>query len=513
MSDLADLVDRSLSAAARDEFTSRVDAQAAFLRDVIERGELDADGLAIGLELEVYAVGDEGRLAPIPDGVFGACNKELGLHNAELNTDPDPFTTEGVRAQADALQDQWRRARAAAADAGLDLVLDSMWTVPPAEGSEPYLDALDDYDGVAVPANMRPDPRYAAIDREVVERAGGEITFDVPGATVTFPSILFESLATSIQPHVQVPTAEAFPAYYNTAIRTLGPVLALGTNSPLLPPDLYDDPDPRALLSETHHELRIAAFEQSVNHTEHRKVRVPEDIETATDVVDGVVADDLVAPFLSEWLDDDRTDAVEPGTEPAFADNVHELDHKRSTYWRWLRAVAGGDPVDGVTDDRSLRIEYRPVPTQPSIRDIVGFQCLVGGLVHGLVVADHPIRDLPWADAERAFYEAVEEGFDGDLAWLTAEGERTTDPAVVYDEVFEYARRGLADLGIDEATVSRYLDPLETRWTARTAPSDWKLDRVRAELDAGASLDEAIREMQAAYVRQSRAHDTFAAWL
>ena len=453
MSDLADLVERSLSAATRDEFTSRVDAQATFLRDAIERGELDADGLAIGLELEVYAVDADGRLARIPDAVFGACNKELGLHNAELNTDPDPFTTEGVRAQADALRDQWRRARAAAADTGLDLVLDSMWTVPPAEGSESYLAALDDYDGVAVPSNMRPDPRYAAIDRDCVERAGGEITFDVPGATVTFPSILFESLATSIQPHVQVPSAEAFPAYYDAAIRTLGPVLALGTNSPLLPPDLYDDPDPEALLAETHHELRIAAFEQSVNQTENRKVRVPADIETATDV------------------------------------------------------------VDGVTDDRSLRIEYRPVPTQPSIRDIVSFQCLVGGLVHGLVVADHPITDLPWADAERAFYEAVENGLDGDLAWLTADGDRATDPAVVYDEVFAYARRGLAALGIDDATASRYMGPLEARWEARTAPSDWKLDRVRAELDAGADLAEAIREMQAAYVRQSLEHDTFADWL
>ncbi len=512
MSDIADLVERSLSAATRTEFESRVASQAAFLRDAITAGELDADGFAVGLELEVYAVADD-RLARIPDGVFDACNKELGLHNAELNTDPDPFTSEGIRAQAQALHDRWAAARAAAADADLDLVLDSMWTLPPADGSEPYLAGLDDHDGVAVPSNMRPDPRYAAIDRDSVQHAGGKITFDVPGATVTFPSILFESLATSIQPHLQVPEAAEFPAYYNTAIRTLGPVLALGTNSPFLPPDLYDDPDPRALLAETHHELRIAAFEQSVNQTERPKVRVPEDIETATDVVDGVVDDDLVAPFLAEWLDDERDDAVEPGSAAAFADNVREFDHKRGSYWRWLRAVAGGDPVAGVTDERSLRIEYRPVPTQPAIRDIVGFQCLVGGLVHGLVDADHPIRDLPWDDAERAFYEAVEHGLGGDLAWVTADGDRTTDAAVVYDEVFTYARRGLAALDIDDATASRYLDPLEARWEARTAPSDWKIDRVRTELDAGATLDEAIRGMQTAYIRQSREHETFAEWL
>jgi hypothetical protein len=513
MSDLAELVERSLSAAARAEFDARVDAQAAFLRDAIERGALDADGFAVGLELEVYAVDDAGRLARVPESVFDACNKELGLHNAELNTDPDPFTDDGIAAQAASLREQWAAARAAAEEAGLELVLDSMWAIPPADGSESYLADLDDNDGVAVPSNMRPDPRYAAIDRDTVRHADGEIAFEVPGASRTFPSILFESLATSIQPHVQVPSAESFPAYYNAAIRTLGPVLALGTNSPFLPPDLYDDPDPDALLAETHHELRIAAFEQSVNHTANRKVRVPEDIETAADEVDGVVEDDLVAPFLAEWLDDEREGAVDPGSAEAFADNVRELDHKRGTYWRWLRAVAGGDPVPGVTDDRSLRIEYRPLPTQPAVRDIVGFQCLVGGLVHGLVVTAHPIRELPWADAERAFYEAVEDGLDGDLAWVTADGERTTDTAEIFDEVFDYARRGLADLGIDDGTVATYLDPLEARWTERTTPSRWKIERVRTELDAGAALDEAIEAMQREYIRLSREHETFAEWL
>ena len=75
MSELADLVERSLTGAAREEFESRVDAQAAFLRDAIERGELDADGFAVGLELEVYAVDETGALSRIPESVFDACNK------------------------------------------------------------------------------------------------------------------------------------------------------------------------------------------------------------------------------------------------------------------------------------------------------------------------------------------------------------------------------------------------------------------------------------------------------
>jgi hypothetical protein len=513
MTTLGELVERSLSASTRETFESRVDDQAAFLRGEIDGGGLDNDGFAIGLELEVYAVDDTGRLAELPEPVFEACNKELGVHNAELNTDPDPFTTDGIEAQAVAIREQWAAARAAAADAEaeVDLVLDSMWTIPPTEGGVEYLAATHEEEGVTVPSNMRLDPRYCAIDRHCLDLADGPISFDVSGASVEFPSILFESLATSIQPHVQIPTAEQFPAYYNTALRTLGPVLALGTNSPFLPPDFYDVDDPESLLTDTHHELRIAAFEQSVNHTDPPKVRVPEDIDEATDVVDYVQADPVMAPFLSEWLAEDGG-RVDENPE-SFADNVPEFDHKRSTYWRWLRCVVGGAPVEGLSDERSLRIEYRPVPTQPAITDIVGFQCLVGGLLRGLVDADHPIMDLPWADARASFYDAVEHGLDADLAWVTADGERTTDPERVYDEVFAYARRGLDAQGVDDATVERYLGPIERRWEARTTPSRWKIEQVRERLADGAALETAIVEMQREYIRLSREHDSFAEWL
>ncbi|WP_136717194.1 hypothetical protein [Halorientalis salina] len=506
MTDRVELVTRSLSAETRPEFDARIEEQAAFLRDELTRGTLDTEGFAVGLELEVYAVDDGGSLVRIPQDVFATCNKELGLHNAELNTDPDPFTTDGIEAQADALRTQWARARDAARGAGCELVLDAMWTVPPAEGSHRYLADTEERDGVTVPTNMRPVSRYWGIDRDCVQRAGGEVAFDVPGATTSFPTILFESLATSIQPHVQIPSAEAFPRYYNTAIRTLGPVLALATNSPFLPGDLYDeDVDPERLLADTHHELRIDAFEQSVNQTDPPKVRVPDDIETVTDIVDHLVADPVISPFLSEWLDE--------GDNEEFADRFWELDHKRGTYWRWLRPVIGGDPVDGVSDERSLRIEYRPIPTQPSIRDIVGFQCLVGGLIHGLVVDDHPLADLDWEAAEACFYSAVECGLDADFAWVTAEGDRTDDPDRVFAEVFEYARRGLADLGVAESTVDTYLGPLETRWETGTTPSRWKIERVREGLDDGASLSEALARMQRDYVRLSTEHDTFAEWV
>jgi hypothetical protein len=130
-----------------------------------------------------------------------------------------------------------------------------------------------------------------------------------------------------------------------------------------------------------------------------------------------------------------------------------------------------------------------------------------------LVAADHPLTRLPWAAAEQSFYAAVADGLDADLAWVTADGNRTDDPATVFGEVFAYARRGLREAGLDPAGVDHYLDPIEARWQAGVTPSDWKQARVRDALSEGRSLAGAIEAMQREYVRRSRETGTFAEWL
>ncbi|MDS0278341.1 hypothetical protein NDI85_11085 [Halomicroarcula sp. S1AR25-4] len=448
----------------------------------------------------------EGRLTRLPDVVFeGEANKELGLHNAEVNTEPNSFDQTGMEVQTTAVEMQTKQARAQASNQHCELVLDAMWTIPPEEGSESYLSDHEDRDGVVLAENMRQAPRYVALDNEALRHAGGEIPFDVPGYDGAFPTILFESLATSIQPHLQIPDSDAFPAYYNAAIRTLGPLLAISVNSPFLPADMYDGVDGEWLCEQTHHELRIAAFEQSVNTSENPKVRVPEDIDTVTDVVDRVVADDLFAPFLREWLEDDDRNG--------FEDEFWEFDHKRGTYWRWLRCVIGGTAVDGAASERSLRIEYRPLPTQPHVTDMIGLQALTVGLIRGLVAADHPLAELPWQEARRSFYAAAEDGLDADLAWVTSHGERTTDRDVIFDEVFHYARLGLAEQDVPEERIDEYVDPIERRYEAGETPSSWKIDRVRSYLNDGYDLTAAIAAMQRDYFECSREHHEFAEWV
>ncbi|ELY49786.1 hypothetical protein [Natronorubrum bangense] len=503
MADRIDLVRRSLEDTTQREFNRRVDEQATRLTDAVRAGRLDNPSFGLGIELEAYAVDDTGRLTRVPDAVLeGPCEKELGRHNVEFNTSPNRFDGDEATVQAAQLRRRYRRVQQAAEQADTEIVLDAMWTIPPREGTQAYLSDVRERDGVTIAENMTPSARYWAIDNDVLGQTEGAITLSVPGAEREFPSILFESLASSIQPHVQVPDVEAFPRYYNTAIRTLGPVLAVATNAPLLPPDLYDIEDPYRVLEETDHELRIPVFEQSINQA-WEKVCFPAEIQRTAETIDTLVADPTCAPFLREWLAD--------GDRETLTDRFWELNHKRGTYWRWLRAVIGGQPV-GQGDHWSIRIEYRPLPTQPTIAENIGFQWLVAGLVRGLCAADHPLVSLEHDAAKRSFYSAVKNGLDADLVWVTADGDRTTDRAVLYEELFAFARRGLRMQGIATESIEEYLAPLEARWTARTTPSRWKLDRVREQLDAGMPFDDAVHEMQTEYIRQARTGEPITQW-
>jgi hypothetical protein len=506
MQELLALVRRSLDPETRPVFTERVAEQAELIRSALAEGELESEDFAIGMEVETYAVDPDATLSDIPASVFGeAVAKELGVHNAELNTDASRFDPDGVAEQRDALARSVREASERVAETDRELVLDAMWTIPPTEGSQRYLSALEETDGVTVATNMRPSPRYAAIDNEVLEWADGSIDLSLPGVDASFPTILCESLTSSIQPHLQVPAVERYPEYFNAAIRTMGPVVSLSTNSPFLPADLYDADDPHRVVEETPHECRIPVFEDAIDVDDGpEKVRVPRDIETPTAVVDRLVEDRTCAPFLREWLEDD------PPEE--FTEQFWELDHKRGTFWRWVRTVVGGQAVEGAGDGRSLRIEYRPLPTQPSVPDTVGLQCLVAGLLRGIVKTDHPLCELEWNRARDSFYEAVDRGPEADLAWITADGEATNETGPIYAECFDLARTGLQAAGLDVETAASLLAPIRRRASEETVPSQWKKDRVRDHLADGEDLSSAIEHMQREYIERSDPATSFVDW-
>ncbi len=501
-----DLVEKSLDSDTLEEFERRAKSQGEFLKNEIRNHELDNDDFTVGLEIELYGVDAADRLTKLDSHLFDAAdriNKELGLHNAEINSRPTVLGERGLRSQEQQITELLEAADEALSD-DQELVLDAMWTIPPEQGSLEYLSSTHEEGGIEVAVNMRENRRYYAIDSYYVDLVD-DVEIEVPGVHRSFPTILPESLATSIQPHLQVPVADDMPAYYNTAIRTMAPILAISTNSPFMPPDLYtEEIEP----SETDHELRIWAFEQSVNVEGDEKVKFPGDITRTEDVVDRVLEDRTYSPFLREWVDDD-----EQVGEESYTDEFWEFEFKRGTYWRWLRTVIGGESIGEGNTERSIRIEYRPLPTQPTARDNVALQAFTAGAVTGLVSDSHPVTELPWETSRESFYNAVRDGVDAELHWIDEEGDHTTDSEEIYDELFRYAEKGLEEHGVSDSTVERYLEPLKHRWRNRMTPSKWKIQRVEEAMEDGRSFEEAVHEMQREYIQRSGLEGSFADWI
>jgi hypothetical protein len=365
------------------------------------------------------------------------------------------------------------------------LVSDGIWTIPPSgETARDYLTNSVEDEGVRIATNMTDAVRYHAMANG--PNAPTPFTVDAPHVTLEADTVLPESLITSIQPHYQVSHASDLPTYHNYALRVAGPLLALAVNSPFFPPDLYDEGvDPGRVVADARAENRIHVFESVLNSENARKVRFPEDLESIEAAVDRVANDPTVVPM-----------PVERGDR--FDDRFATLRRKHSTFWRWVRPV-----FDGV--DRSsanARIEFRPIAAQPTVRDSVAFMATFAGLMESLPRHEHPVIGQDWEVARENFYAAAREGLASGQRWITNGGEETTDPAVLYDDLFSYAVDGLQSAGCTDDDAASYVAPLRARVESGITPAGWKRERVRGRIERGESLASAIPAVQREYVRR-----------
>ena len=497
------MTESSLAAAVRDVLavdpeSYRTDAatDADFVLSELSDGTFDNHQSILGLEYEFYAV-SENRWNPGDDEAYGLARvprrlleligfeKELGLHNAEMTATPQPFNADGVRAIESEVRSQLTAALDCTAPEGLRLVSDGLWTIPPTgETAREYLtDSVDD-DGVRIATNMTDAVRYHAM-------ANGNLadTFRVeaPHVDIAAETLMPESLITSIQPHYQMQQAMDLPRCFSYALRLAGPLLALGVNAPFFPPDLYEDGvDPETVLAEGWHENRIAVFESVLNTaTETDKVAFPEDIDTLETAIRRVVDDEVIVPM-----------AVDRGDR--FHDNFATLRRKHGTFWRWVRPVFGGPSRSAA----NARIEFRPLPAQPTVRDSMALTVAFAGAMEGLTRTEHPVGDLPWDAARDNFYAAMRDGLEADIEWILADGTETTDSTAAITDLLDHAAEGLRAVGLDDEAVDAYLQPLMWRVDNELTPAGWKRAQVRQRLDEGEGLEEAIHGMQHAYIEQ-----------
>ena len=484
---------RAAKAVDVDDFNARVREEAAVVRDHVSAGTFDNEQVTTGLEYEFYAVDGDCRLRRIPRALLGCVGfvAELGLHNTELNTGVHPVSGAGIDAIGAEIEANVGAFQRLAADRGIRLVSDGLWTIGPAEGSTPaYLTEATREDGLTLGINITNATRYHGFGSFDDDRViGGRI--DVPGVTLEADNAGPVSLTASIQPHYQPRQAAALPAYHGIALRLAGPLLALAVNSPLLPPALYDDPGPdrELLVEQGYAEHRIPIYERMMNPVRgDPKVKFPRDIETTGEAIDRIVDDSVLVP-------------AEIAAAERFDDAFVHFRHKHGSYWRWVRPVFEGATERGA----NARIEFRPLPGQPTIPDAVSLLAAFCGLMTELVESAHPVADLQWERARENFYGAARAGLDAELAWITADGDRTTDTDRLYDDLFSAAAAGLERRGCSGSRAIELLAPLRARVDLRRTPASWKRGAVAAALDGGATPAAAIERAQRAYIERQAA--------
>lgn len=496
-----------------DQFESRVQDEVGRLRGLVSDGVFDNPQALTGLEYEFYAVRDPliqddthetpGALARVPRRLleFIRFENELGLHNAELATNPLPLNGDGIVAQEATISAQLTSALESVRTEGLRLVSDGMWTIPPSgETATDYLTASVKDQGYRIASNMSASPRYHSM-ADPPGTVSPAMRIEAPHVAIDAETVMPESLITSIQPHYQVPRAEHLPRYFRAALRVAGPLVSLGANAPFFPPDMYDDVEPERILADGFADHRIQVFESVMNDPDSgtKKVRFPEDIGTVTDAIERIATDPVMVPLESE-------------SAGRFDDQFGNFRAKTGTFWRWVRPV-----FDGATRSAAnARIEFRPLSAQPTVRDSVGFLAAFAGLMEALPARDHPVMDLPWEEARDNFYTAARSGLGAELTWRTIDGTTPSSSRRVYDDLLDQAAEGLRIRGCSEELIGRYLGPLRRRVRHWQTPAGWSRRRVREQLDRGDSFAEAVTAMKKEYLynqAMTLLNDDFTAWI
>ena len=509
---LADGVREALSI-DREAFATRAAEEAEIVKQELRDGAFDNQQSIVGFEYEFYAVADgrwseesragEYTLMRVPRRLLELMGfeKELGLHNAEMSTSPQPLSNHGLQSQLSEVRARLAAAENTAGVEGMRLVSDALWTIPPTgETAREYLTDSVDVDGVTVAANMSDAVRYHAMANGDCGGSSGTAV-EAPGVSLPADTVMPESLISSVQPHYQVAQAMTLPEHFRYAVRVAGPLLALGVNAPFFPPELYDDGwDGERVLAEGATENRVHVFESVLNgRTADDKVRFPRDVHDLETAVDRIATDETLIPM------------PDPGGSDRFDDAFATFRTKHGSYWRWVRPVFEG----ASRSSANARIEFRPIPAQPTVRDSIAFQGAFAGLMRALPRREHPVIDLDWETARDNFYAAVADGLDAEMNWIGPEGTRTTDTDALYDDLLDHAEAGLETAGCAPDEAAAWVAPLRWRVANRTTPASWKRDRVRERLDAGDDFETAVYDTQREYIdRQSETliEGGFSAW-
>jgi CBS domain-containing protein/gamma-glutamylcysteine synthetase len=401
---------------------------------------------------------------------------ELGMFQLEANCDPQVFVNDGFTRMHTQLDDLVDRARKAAAEHGMGVVL--MGILPTMRKTDLGLD------------NMVPSARYLQLNKIITAIRGGKFDFSIKGLDeliIDHDSVMLEACNSSFQVHLQV-SPEEFPRFYNLSQLLAGPIMAVSSNSPLV--------FGKRLWAET----RIALFRQAVddrnrgNHLREIEARVNFGTRWVRKSVVEIFKEDVARfrALVGTDLDEDPMAILNRGEVP----QLKALRLHNGTIYRWNRACYG------ITDGKPhLRIENRVMPAGPSTIDQVAnaaFWC--GMMVEMGAREDDITRRIDFDQTGANFYTAAREGIGSHFEWL--DGEDITARALVLEKLLPLAEAGLHRQKIADADIKKYLGVVEERCrTARTG-ARWQLSSWNSLRDRASPAERANAVVAATVQRQ-----------
>ncbi len=477
---------RAVSGEELRRFEKRLFGDLRKLEALITEGRIEEDVHRVGVEQEMFLIGDGNRPAPRAMEVLKELDDpsfttEIARFNLEANLEPMLMSGDLLSRTEKRLEEVMSAAAEAARRVGVDVCLTGI--LPTLRLSDMTLD------------NMTPLARYRVLDEALKRLRGGEpYHLHMAGADEihsTHDNVMPEGCNASFQIHLQVGAAE-FSRLYNLAQLVTAPILACSPNSPLL--------FGRRLWRET----RIGLFQQSLDT---RGARATERQRAAR----GAFGNDWVRGGVLEILRENIThhsvllDAG--GDDEADEDppRLSALQLHNGTVWRWNR------PCYGITDGKPhLRIESRYLPSGPTIPDEVANMALWLGLMSaysGEGVA--PAKILPFADVKENFLAASRLGLKAELTWLDGKQWRVRD--LLTQELLPRAREGLARKEVHSRDVDHYIGIVEERVRTGRSGARWMLDGYES-LRTQASLSERLSAITGAARRQQGAGVPVARW-
>ena len=452
------------------------------LEQMIEGGVIETDVRRIGAEQELFLVASDWRPAMASTDLLERVDDqhfttELGLFQAEINLDPQPFGGSCLRVIETQLEELLTKLHRAAKELDIELVL---------TGVLPSIRKSD-----LGPDSMTPLPRYQEIARATNALRGGDFEVHIRGIDdliVKHDSVMLESCNASFQIHFQV-GPEEFANLYNIAQVVSAPVLAAAVNSPLL------------FGQRLWRETRIALFQQAVDtrsKMDFHRERVPR-VTFGRQWLRGSALD-LIREDVSRYrslltteIESDPLQALARGEAP----ELNALRLFNSTIYRWNRGCYG------ITDGKPhLRIENRILPAGPTVADEMANAALWFGLIAKLSSEFEDVSEhIDFEDVRTNFLSAARLGLKAQFSWLS--GETLPATRLILDRLIPAARDGLVSRGIDTEDADRYLGVLEKRVTTKRTGAQWTLLSLSGMRKEG-SLGERMTALTAAMVARQR---------